>query len=270
MIEGGTRDRFSLRGEVAIVTGGSRGIGRAVSYRLAEAGADVSIVHVGGATPAGLEGSIKKLGRRALVLSRSDVSKASSVKKAVAETVKRLGHIDILVNNAGVYKHSFPEETSDEEWDHILDVNLRGAFLFSREVAKRMIRSGRGGRIVNIASIDAFLPESDFAAYDASKAGLVGLTRSLALAWGKHGINVNAVAPGLVDTGNLWEAAESRAKAFRKNAPLGKVVEPDDVANAVIFLCSAASSRITGQTIVVDSGVSLSGYMSRARGHRQF
>ena len=253
---------FRLDGRVAVVTGGSRGIGAAITYRLAQAGADVAVVHSGHETPTGLRRSIEKLGRTVATLPGSDVSKDSVARRVVREVIEKFGYVDILVNNAGIYPHSLPERTTEAEWDRVLDTNLKGAFLCSREVARHMAkaRRRRGGRIVNIASIDAFIPERDFAHYDASKAGLVGLTRSLALSWGRYRINVNAVAPGLVDTGNLREVAGPRAEAFERFSPLGEVPKPEDVANLVLFLCSEAASKITGQTIVIDSGVTLSGY----------
>jgi 3-oxoacyl-[acyl-carrier protein] reductase len=251
---------FRLSDKVAVVTGGSRGIGAAITYRLAQAGADVAIVHSGRKTPRDLTRSIGKLGRTVATLSDSDVSEDSVARRVVREVIERFGHVDILVNCAGIYPHSLPERTTEAEWDRVLDTNLKGAFLCSREVAKEMTKARRGGRMVNIASIDAFVPERDFAHYDASKAGLVGLTRSLALSWGRHRINVNAVAPGLVDTGDLREVAGKRAEAFERFAPLGGVLKPEDVANLVLFLCSEAASKITGQTIVIDSGVTLSGY----------
>ena len=259
-------DNYNLEGKAAIVTGGSRGIGAAIAVRLAQSGADVAVVHRGSATPQETERSIRELGRRSLVLNGIDVSDASAVRSAVGTTLAEFGRLDILVNNAGIYKHSLPEETTDAEWDEVLGVNLRGAFLFSREVGRAMIKAGKGGRIVNMASIDAFQPESDFAHYDSSKAGILGLTRSLALSWGKHGINVNAVAPGLVKTEGMLDVARNRAEAFKKAAPLRRIPSPEDVAAAVAFLCSESSSGITGQTIVVDSGVSLSGYMSLTGG----
>lgn len=254
-----------LKGKVAIVTGGSRGIGAATSLKLAQAGADVAIIHQSDKSPTDLEKSLAKYRSRVLMIDNIDVSDASRVKRAVESTKRKFGQIDILVNNAGIYAHSLPEKTSEDEWDKIMGVNLRGAFLFSREVGKVMIKGGRGGRIVNISSIDAFQPEYDFPHYDASKAGLVGLTRSLALSWGRYGICVNAVAPGLVDTGDLWKVAKRRAEAFKKASPLHAVVELDDVASAILFLCLKASSKITGQTLVVDSGVSLTGYMALAK-----
>ena len=251
---------FTLSGRVAVVTGGSRGIGAAIAYRLAQAGADVAIVHSGHETPSGLTRSIEKLGRTVANLPDSDVSKDSVARRVVREVIEKFGYVDILVNNAGIYPHSLPERTTEAEWDRVLDTNLKGAFLCSREAARHMAKARRGGRIVNMASIDAFIPEHDFAHYDASKAGLVGLTRSLALSWGRYRINVNAVAPGLVDTGNLREVAGPRAIAFERFSPLGGIPKPEDVANLVLFLCSEAASKITGQTIVIDSGVSLSGY----------
>ena len=256
---------FSLQKKVAIITGGSRGVGEAISLRLAQSGADVAIVHSGQSEPRELLARVSKLGRKALHLPGIDVSEERSVKAAVAETLDKLGHVDILVNNAGVYVHSLPEKTTTKEWDRVVGVNLKGAFLFSREVGRHMIAGKRGGRIINIGSIDAFSPEGDFASYDSSKAGLVGLTRSLALSWGKYGITVNAVSPGLVNTNNLWKSAKKRAQAFVRFSPLATVLEPADVANVVAFLCSDEASKITGQNIVIDSGATLEGYMALTR-----
>jgi 3-oxoacyl-[acyl-carrier protein] reductase len=252
---------FSLDGSVSIVTGGSRGIGSTISYRLAQAGSDVATVHAGEYSPTPLVRSIKRLGRRIVDIPGADVSEEISVKRAVNQVVTTLGRVDILVNNAGIYLHSLPEKTTAEEWDRVIGVNLRGAFLFSREVGRQMISAGRGGRIVNVASIDVYQPERDFAHYDASKAGLVGLTRSLALSWGRYGINVNAVAPGLVETPDLWKSARDRANAFRRFSPLGRIPRAEDVANLVLFLCSPASAMITGQVVIVDAGATLTGYM---------
>lgn len=252
---------LSLEGKVSIVTGGSRGIGSAISYRLAQAGSDIAVVHTSGYSPKSLILSVTKLGRRIMDVPHTDVSNEDDVKRAVDNVVNTLGRVDVLVNNAGIYTHNLPEDTTAEEWDRVLAVNLRGAFLFSREVGRQMIYAGRGGRIVNIASIDAYQPEPDFAHYDASKAGLVGLTRSLALGWGRYGINVNAVAPGLVETPDLWKSARSRANAFKRFSPLGKIPRTEDVANLVLFLCTPASSMITGQVITIDAGATLTGYM---------
>ncbi|MCL4339543.1 MAG: SDR family oxidoreductase [Thaumarchaeota archaeon] len=253
---------LSLKGKVAIVTGGSRGIGKAIVYTLAQAGADIISVNVSSNHPVELEQSIKKLGRRFLSFSSSNISRSSTVKTIVDNSLAEFGQIDVLVNNAGVYTNVSPVETKDEDWDRVLDVNLNGAFYFSREVGKKMISASRGGRIVNITSINAFRHEVDFAPYETSKAGLIGLTRSLAVNWGKYGINVNAIAPGLVNREELWKFVRPRAEAFVKFAPLGKLVEPQDIAYLVLFLCSSAASKITGQTIVVDSGVSLKSYMA--------
>ena len=265
MARKGTSLSFSLQQRVAIITGGSRGIGGAISLRLAQAGADVAIVHSGKSEPRALLARVKKLGRQALHLPGIDVSEEQNVKAAVTKSLGELGRIDILVNNAGIYVHSFPERTTTREWDHVVDVNLKGAFLFSREVARHMIARRMGGRIVNIGSIDAFSPEAGFAHYDSSKAGLVGLTRSLALSWGKYGITVNAVSPGLVNTNKLWKSAKKRAQAFVRFSPLATVLEPVDIANVVAFLCSDEASKITGQNIVIDSGATLEGYMALAR-----
>jgi 2-deoxy-D-gluconate 3-dehydrogenase len=250
-----------LSGKVAIVTGGSRGIGAAVAQRLLRAGSKVAVVHASPDSPLFFR-SLKGSRSKALAISGVDVSRPAQVKQAVRRVIEEFGDVDILVNSAGVYPHSTPTKTAEVEWDRVIDVNLKGAFLTSREVAKMMIRMGHGGKIVNISSIDAFVPEPDFAHYDASKAGLLGLTRSLALNWGKHGITVNAIAPGLVDAPGIERDFPKRVRSFRRFSPLASLASPDDVANAVLFLSSKLSDKITGQVICIDSGVLLSGYMS--------
>ncbi|HXW94247.1 MAG TPA: SDR family NAD(P)-dependent oxidoreductase [Nitrososphaerales archaeon] len=253
---------LSLTGKVAIVTGAARGIGKVISCVLAQAGADIVSVDVNPNHPVELQRSIQELGRRFLSFPNSDVSRSSTARLVVDQVLSNLGHVDILVNDAGTFTTGPLLETKDEDWGRVLDVNLTGAFYFSREVGKKMIAAAKGGKIVNIASISAFRHEPDFANYEASKAGLIGLTRSLAVNWGKHGINVNAIAPGLVNRDDLWNVIRPRAEAFVRFAPLGKLVEPEDIAHAALFLCSPASSKITGQTIVVDSGVSLKSYLA--------
>ncbi|MDG6928162.1 MAG: SDR family oxidoreductase [Nitrososphaerota archaeon] len=252
---------LNLKGKVAIITGGSRGIGKAVAFELAQAGANIVSVNVSSNQPSELAQSIQKLDCRFLSFPSSDISKSSTVKTIVEKVMSEFGRIDILVNNAGIYTNLSPIETDDKSWEQVFDVNLNGAFYFSREVGKQMIKA-KGGRIINMASINAFRHETDFVNYEASKAGLIGLTRSLAVNWGKYGITVNAIAPGLVNRDNLWEVVRPRVEAFIKFAPLGKLVEPEDIAHLVLFLCSSAASKITGQTIVIDSGVSLKSYMA--------
>ena len=256
-----TLEFVDLTGKVAVVTGGNRGIGAAIAGRFLRAGARVAIVHSSTERPA-VSRPLQVPPSALLDLPEVDVRSQSQVKRAVSQVLEHFDDLHVLVNNAGVYPHSLPTETSEAEWDRVLDTNLKGAFLFSQEAAKSMLRLKHGGKIVNMSSIDAWVPERDFAHYDASKTGLLGLTRSLALSWGEHGINVNAVAPGLVDAPGLGRAVPKRVRLYKRFAPLSKLVTADDVANVVLFLCSDLSSKITGQVICVDSGVLLSGYMS--------
>ena len=255
---------LDLKGKVAVVTGGRRGIGAAISLTLAQAGANVVVVDLDAEEPRELVRSIKSLGKGPLLLLSTDVGVEEDVKRMVKTVLSKLGKIDILVNNAGIFSQFRPEDMKEEDWDRVFNVNLKGAFLCSREVARHMIKRGSGGRIINIASVNAFLPETNDTPYDTSKAGLVGLTKDLALNWGKYKINVNAVAPGLVYREGIENEIPERVDAFTRAAPLGELVLPKDIANMVLFLASEASSKITGQTIAVDGGIQLFGYMSVA------
>ena len=175
--------------------------------------------------------------------------------------MERLGRLDILINNAGVYPHSALLDLEVEEWDDVFAVNLRAAFVAIRESARHMIEQGDGGRIISIASVDAIAPEPRFSHYDASKGGLVALTRSLALELGRHRITINAVGPGLIDGPTLEANAPRRKRAFLEHVPLRSIGSPDDIADAVLFFASGMAAWVTGQTLYVDGGVTLAGYM---------
>jgi NAD(P)-dependent dehydrogenase (short-subunit alcohol dehydrogenase family) len=254
-------DLLDLAGKTAIISGGTRGIGRAIALRLGSAGAACAIVGRDVDTSREVATRIIEIGGKAAAIG-ADLRSAPQIVSAVQETVNRLGGVDILVNCAGIYPHSFILDVSDAEWDEVLAVNLRGSFLFSREAARQMIGDGHGGRIVNITSVDAVTPESRFTHYDASKGGLVALTKSMAVELGPYSINVNAVGPGLIDSPGLEVNAPKRKNAYLEHVPLGYIGNADDVANTVLFLCSRASRWITGQCIYVDGGVMLAGYMT--------
>jgi len=249
--------KFSLQGKVALVTGGSRGIGRAIALALAEAGADVA---VSGRKLPPLEEvaqEIEQRGRKGLAVA-SHVAKVEDSRALVAKVKDEWGRIDILVNNAGTNPHYGPMLEAEEwAWDVTMNVNLKGPFLLSQLVA-RLMREQGGGSIINIASIMGIIP-SELGIYSVTKAGLIMLTKVLAREWGQYKIRVNAIAPGVVKTRlseALWkEPAKAEAAAGRK--ALGYIGEPEDIAGAAVYLASDASSYVTGEVIIVDGGESV-------------
>ena len=242
-----------LAGRTALVTGGAKGIGRACCVRLAQAGANVAIHYL---TSDEQARETAELVRQAGVTTHivcADVASPEQVSAMVGEVTEVLGPVDFLVNNAGVFHFLPHEETSLEVWRKTLDVNLTGAYLVTWAVKPSMIERGFG-RIVNIASIAGLRPRPMSIAYAASKAGLIGLTKSLAEALAPHNIRVNAIAPGLIDTEILADVSQERIDAIVQSTPLGRIGSVADVADAVLFLLSEQSSFITGQTLVVCGG----------------
>ena len=247
---------FSLSGEVAIVTGGKRGIGREIALTLAEAGADIAlcsrVVEDGGLESVVEE--IKRLGRRSLGI-QADTSRKADVDRMVKKVVDEFGRIDILVNNAGVLMNVPFLEMSEDVWDKHMNVNLKGYYLCSQAVGKEMVRR-RKGCIINIASDVAFRAVPTLAAYCISKAGIIMLTRVLAQELGQFGIRANAIAPGLIRT-ELSKPTWSDPvflKHMETITPLGRIGELDDIKGAALFLASKASSYVSGSTILVNGG----------------
>ncbi|MBZ0089516.1 MAG: 2-dehydro-3-deoxy-D-gluconate 5-dehydrogenase KduD [Thermoanaerobaculia bacterium] len=246
-------DQFKLDGRTAIVTGSSRGLGQGIALGLAEAGADVALVDRSDA--AETQERIAALGRRCVTI-RADLADRGSVAKIVAETVDQLGGIDALVNNAGIIRRAPLTEFTEQDWDDVMNVNLRALFFLSQAVAKVMIGQGRGGRIVNIASMLSFQGGILVPSYTASKSAVVGLTRLLANELAPHGINVNAIAPGYMATENTRPLREdpARNKAILERIPAGRWGTPEDLQGAAVFLASAASRYMHGYTLAVDGG----------------
>jgi len=245
---------FDLTGKTAVVTGASRGIGLMAATTLAEAGADLVLCDL-----APLDDAVKRIERfgRALPV-KVDVSSRESVQKAVAEGVRKFGKLDIVVNAAGTNLRKPAEDFSEEEWSLVVNVNLRGTFFCCQEVGKQIIAQQTGGKIINVASLLSAhgVPITGIVPYACSKAGVGGLTRSLALEWAKHKINVNAVGPGYISTELTRSIHEdpSRSAMIESRIPMGRWGVPEDLKGAFLFLASRASDYVTGQILFVDGG----------------
>lgn len=250
---------LSLRGKVALVTGGSRGIGKATALMLAQAGADVAVNYQNRADAAKeVAQSIEAFGRRALAI-EADVSDEARVSHLVAETVQKLGGLDILVANAGVWKRAPVTEMSAEQWDETLDINLKGAFFAAKHAARFMVEKA-SGRIIFISSTAGQRGEAFHSHYAASKGGLISFTKSLAPELAPHGVLVNCVAPGWVETDMAADALASPGrKEIFATIPLGRVGRPEEIAGAVLFLASELSTFVTGEILNVNGGAVLVG-----------
>jgi 2-deoxy-D-gluconate 3-dehydrogenase len=243
---------FDLSGKVAIVTGANTGIGQAIALALAEAGADVAAV---GRTPA--EDTVAKaraLGRRAEVVS-ADLSTIEPVQRIVDETVDKLGGLHILVNNAGIIRRADAVDFTEEDWDAVVDTNLKSVFFLCQAAGRHMIANG-GGKIINIASMLTFQGGIRVPSYTASKSGIGGLTKLLANEWASNGINVNAIAPGYIATNNTaaLQADEVRNKSILDRIPAGRWGDAADLGGAAVFLASRAADYVQGHILAVDGG----------------
>jgi len=247
-------DNFKLDGKIALVTGASSVLGQAIAIALAEAGADVAAhCHTAGKADETC-GEIQKLGRRSIPVT-GDMADKSAPSRMMEEVISEFGRIDILINNAGTIRRTPAVDYSEEDWSAVIEVNLSSVFRLSQAAGKRMVEQG-SGKIVNIASLLSFQGGITVPAYTASKSGVAGLTKALANEWAKSGVNVNAIAPGYMETNNTvaLRADENRNRQILERIPAARWGEPKDLAGAAVFLSSAASDYMHGHILVVDGG----------------
>jgi len=244
---------MELKGQVALITGGARGIGKAIAERLARQGADLVIADISYESAAATAEALGTAGVRTHAL-KLDVSKSGEVVQAFEAIMKEFGKLDILVNNAGITRDGLLLRMKEEDWDAVISINLKGVFLCSKEAVKVMVKK-KYGRIINIASVVAFMGNPGQANYSASKAGIIGLTKTTAREYASRGITVNAVAPGFISTAMTDGLAENVRQEMLKSIPAGAFGSVEDVANAAAFFASPGSSYITGQVMHVNGGM---------------
>ena len=242
-----------LEGKVAVVTGAARGIGRAIAEELAKSGADLALCDLKAEWLEETAEAVKAIGRKVECFS-VDVSDSSAVNGAVASIIEKCGKIDVVVNNAGITRDNLLMRMSDEDWDSVLSVNLRGTFLFTRAVSKPMMKA-RTGAIVNIASIIGLIGNAGQCNYAASKAGVIALTKSTAKELASRGIRINAVAPGFIETKMTEVLPDDVRQKMMENIPMKRFGSPEDVAKVVVFLASEAASYMTGQVLTISGGM---------------
>lgn len=244
---------FDLAGKIALVTGANTGLGQGMALALAEAGADIALI--GRSEPTETLKRIEKIGVHSHSI-LTDLSQANTAEDIIAEVVSALGRADILVNNAGIIRRNEAINFTPEEWDSVMNVNLRTLFFLSQAFARHVVAAGQTGKIINIASMLTFQGGIGVPSYTASKSGVGGLTMALANEWAAHGINVNAIAPGYFATNNTaaLQADETRNAEILGRIPSGRWGKPSDLGGAVVFLASAASDYVQGITLPVDGG----------------
>ena len=245
---------FDLKNKIALITGAARGLGRACALALAHAGADIALGLRDVNSAEALEKEIRSMGRNVIRL-QMDVSSLQQINKAVQRTVETFGKIDILVNNVGVAPDNPAEKVTEEDFDHTINLNLKGTFFTAQAVGKQMIKQGYG-RIINMSSQAGFIALEDESIYCMTKAGINHLTKNLASEWAKYNINVNAVAPTFIETPGTepWLKDEDFRQSVLNKIPLGRIGKPMEVAGAVVFLASDAASLITGDIMLIDGG----------------
>lgn len=245
--------QFDLTGKVAIVTGAAVGLGRGMALGLAEAGAD--IVAVGISSMDEVKEAIEATGRRCLTI-QANLMSIDPIQTIIDQAVAEFGHIDILVNNAGIIRREDAVDFSEQNWDDVININLKTVFFFCQAAAKQFIKQETGGKIINIASMLSYQGGIRIPSYTASKSGIKGITMSMANEWAKYGININAIAPGYMATDNTAQlrADEERSAEILGRIPAGKWGTPEDLKGPVVFLASSASDYINGFTIAVDGG----------------
>ena len=242
-----------LENQIAVVTGAGRGIGRAIALKFAAQGADIAAVDLKTDFVQETVEEVRKLGRKAWAVA-ANVAEAASVEAAAEQILKEAGRVDILVNNAGITKDGLLMRMSEADWDAVLDINLKGTFLFTKAFSRAFVKQ-RSGRIVNIASVIGLIGNAGQCNYAASKAGVIGFTKSVARELASRGVTANAIAPGFIET-KMTEALSPEARAaLLKQIPLASLGQADDVANAVLFFASPAAHYITGQVLAVDGGM---------------
>jgi 3-oxoacyl-[acyl-carrier protein] reductase len=247
---------LKLDGKVAIVTGAGRegkGIGRFVALALANEGANIVIADFVPEAAEAVAAEVKALGRRAIAV-RANVSDPADCEAIAQRALDEFGHIDILVNNAGITRDALIPRMSEQDWDLVIDTNLKGTFNCTRAVTRTMLKQ-KSGKILNVASVMGLIGNPGQANYSASKAGIIGLTKTTAKELGSRGINVNAIAPGFIQTAMTDGLSESVRNTIASQIPLSRLGTPEDVAKLVLFLCTDDSSYITGQVINVDGGM---------------
>lgn len=245
---------MQLKGKTAVVTGSGRGLGKAIALKLAQMGANIVLNDIVSSDAVDATAEEFKTAGYPVTVTKGDVRNAEDVKAMVTAAVETFGSLDILVNNAGITKDKPMAMMSEEDWDLVLDINLKGAFLCTKLSAKQMIKQ-RSGKIVNIASVAGRYGNQGQANYSASKAGLIGLTKTTAKEFASRGITCNAVAPGIIQSKMTDVLPEEVKKKYLENIPLGRFGTPDDVANVVAFLASEDSNYVTGQVIDIDGGL---------------